>query len=76
MEEKNMIMAGVSPRDGLGIKKEFPKNKSTLKTVYNAKNQMKITKIEGRSVMQYLTKLLKDNIMCTGIQEMKRRIRF
>ena len=54
-----MSTAGVPPREVLiTIKKSFPENTSTLKTIYNAKYKMQLLAMECRSAMQQLKKLL------------------
>lgn len=55
----DMTVAGIKPRDILNaLKRRNKENASTMKTIYNAKANLRTHEMEGRSAMQQLMKVL------------------
>ena len=55
----DMTLAGIKPRDIMNaLKRRNKENASTMKTIYNAKADLRTYEMEGRSAMQQLMKVL------------------
>ncbi|KAI3912373.1 hypothetical protein MKX01_038435 [Papaver californicum] len=59
---KDMIRSGIKPKEVLTTLKKRSKgtNKSTMRTIYNARAHLRMTEMEGRSEMQQVMKLLEE----------------
>ncbi|KAI3947452.1 hypothetical protein MKW98_011442 [Papaver atlanticum] len=59
---KDMIRSGIKPKEVLTTLKKRSRgtNKSTMRTIYNARAHLRMTEMEGRSEMQQVMKLLEE----------------
>lgn len=58
---KEMISSGIKPKEVLTTLKQKSKgNKSTMRTIYNARAHLRLAEMEGRSEMQQVMKLLRE----------------